>query len=147
MTIATKSNSVAALGLGLGHDAEVGVGAFGRNMQIYGAGHSAGGGSDDRAPATNSNRSVRRAAIRCAAPKKAPWPPPSIPNQSLGWVIEFLLEGTAGAQKRRRSWLCQLAVLPHVVSAFSGVQTSTPVIIVGGRGSPLVSLSSAMIAS
>src|SRR5260370_34563834 len=39
-------------------------------------------GSDDNAPATNSNRSSIRAAIRCTAPINAPGPPPTIPSRS-----------------------------------------------------------------
>src|SRR6266481_1040272 len=39
-------------------------------------------GSDDNAPATSSNRSSIRAAIRCTAPINAPGPPPTIPKRS-----------------------------------------------------------------
>src|SRR5438132_2566497 len=43
-------------------------------------------GFDDNAPATSSNRSSIRAAIRCTAPMNAPGPPPTIPSRSLRFV-------------------------------------------------------------
>src|SRR5437016_5228121 len=47
-------------------------------------------GFDDNAPATSSNRSSIRAAIRCTAPMNAPGPPPTIPSRSLRFLFAAL---------------------------------------------------------
>lgn len=74
-------------------------------------------------------------------------------TQTSGHVVPFDSRAALRATRkivllraqRARDGRLQLPDLPQVVSAFSGVQTSVPVMIIGGRVSPLVSLSSAIM--
>src|SRR6266446_782691 len=82
-------------------------------------------GLEDNAPATSSNRSSIRAAMRCTAPMNAPGPPPTIPSRSLRFVPSpvlafavislFPFQTSVASRKyfelqRRLSLLCGLCV-------------------------------------